>query len=252
MLHNKPVALVADDWCPQHCQNGTTKKGYVVDIVTQALELEGIPFTVQYVPWTRAMRMVERAEADGLLTPTVPGFPQFRYHRQAVGYQQYCFYVDKGTDWKFASYSDLLGKGVGMLADSGLGPLEGYLHANRNSITVHELRADSDFTARLFKFLDSKRVDTVVLTSDVFEYNQAERVVGEGYKAAGCLDREKMAVGLSSRDTARSDLIGKALDSGISKLRKSGKLASILRRYGMKDWDQSVKVQKEPAPVKAR
>lgn len=250
MLRAKPVALVADDWCPQHCEKSTTEKGYVIDIVSEALELEGVPFTVKYVPWTRAMRMVERAEADGLLTPTVPGFPQFRFHRQAVGYQQYCFYVDKASDWKFANYADLLGKRIAMLADSGLGPLEGYLKANKDSITVSELRGENDFAFRLFKFLASKRADTVVLTSDVFEYSQATGVVDKGYKSAGCLDREKMAVGLAHGNATRSELIGKALDSGIEKLRKSGKLAAILARYGMTDWDPLEKAQKSTAPAR--
>lgn len=249
-LRNKPVALVADDWCPQHCEKSSTEKGYVVDIVSQALELEGVPFTLQYVPWTRALRMVERGNADGLLTPTVPGFPQFRYHRQAVGYQQYCFYVDKESEWKYARYADLQGKRIAMLADSGLGPLEGYLKANKGSITVSELRAENDFAFRLFKFLASKRADTVVLTSDVFDYSQAMGVVDKGYKSAGCLDREKMAVGLTHGDARRSELIGKALDSGIEKLRKSGKLAAILAQYGMTDWDPLEKAQKSTAPTR--
>jgi polar amino acid transport system substrate-binding protein len=97
-IQQKPVLLVADDWCPQHCKGGQAEKGYVVDIVTQALALEGVPFTLQYVPWTRAMDMVTRGEADGLLTPTVPGFPQFLYHQKAVCYQKYCVYVEAGSD----------------------------------------------------------------------------------------------------------------------------------------------------------
>lgn len=248
VLHSNPVALVADDWCPQHCEVGTTEKGYVVDIVSQALAVEGVPFTMRYVPWTRAMRMVERGEVDGLLTPTVPGFPQFRYHRQAVGYQQYCFYVDKATDWKYTGYADLRGKHIGMLADSGLGPLDAYLQANKGSITVHALTGTNNFATRLFKFLALKRADTVVLTSDVFDYSQAKGLLGNKYKYAGCLDREKMAVGLTNTDVTRSDLIGKALDSGIEKLRQSGKLASILAVYGMKDWDPPTNAKKGSVP----
>ena len=116
---------------------------------------------------------------------------------------------------------------------------------------MSELRGESDFAKRLFTFLAAKRADTVVLTSDVFEYSQARGIVGPGYKAAGCLDREKLAVGLSGADSTRSDLIGKALDKGIEKLRKSGKLASILAGYGMTDWDQPTKATKGTAPAAA-
>jgi polar amino acid transport system substrate-binding protein len=234
----KPVALVVDDWCPQHCQNSTTEKGYVVDIVTQALAIEGVPYSLQYVPWTRAMRMVEYGEADGLLTPTVPGFPQFLYHQQAVGYQQNCFYVDRESDWTFVNNTDLKGRNIAMLADSGLGATDEYLKANKDTIKVTELRGESDFAARLIQFLTSKRADTVILTSDVFQYIQAKGITGNRVKPAGCLDREKMAVGLSKVDATRSEWIGKALDRGIAQLRKSGQLAEILASYGMQDWDR--------------
>jgi polar amino acid transport system substrate-binding protein len=249
VLREKPVSLVVDDWCPQHCQNSTTEKGYVVDIVSQALAIQGVPYTLQYVPWTRAMRMVEHGEADGLLTPTVNGFPQFMYHQQAVGYQQYCFYVDQATHWKFVNYPDLKGRHIALLADSGMGAIEDYLKANKDTIRVTELRGENDFAARLIQFLSSKRADTVVLTSDVFEYIQAKGIAGKGIKSAGCLDREKMAVGLSNVDAARSEWIGNTLDTGIEKLRKSGLLAAILARYGMKDWDRPPQTKNGSVPA---
>ncbi|WP_426211561.1 hypothetical protein [Massilia sp. TWP1-3-3] len=34
-----PVRLVADDWCPQHCEGDTLRKGYIVDIVGHAPRL---------------------------------------------------------------------------------------------------------------------------------------------------------------------------------------------------------------------
>ncbi len=235
-LQTKPVSLVANDWCPQHCENSKPHKGYVVDIVSQALALEGVPFNLRYVPWSRAMLMVERGEADGVLTPTVPSFPKFYYHEQAVGYQQYCFYVNAASPWKYQQYSDLKGKRIALLADSGLGALDDYLKANKSSISVHEMVGEHDYAVRLFTFLALKRTDTVVITTDVFDYNQSRGTLAKGFKSAGCLASEKMALGLSRTDLQRSRLIGQAIDSGIVKLRKSGELAQLLAAYGMVDW----------------
>lgn len=234
----KPVRLVANDWCPQHCESGYAEKGYVVDIVTKALALEGVPFTLQYVPWTRAMDMVTRGEADGLLTPTVPGFPQFLYHQKAVGYQQYCFYVEAGSNWKYNRFADLAGKRLAYLKDSGLGPIEDYLKANKSSIATTEMTGEKDFARRLFVFLGKKRADTVIVTSDVFAFGQSKGDIGRDFKQAGCLEQEKMAVGLSAADANRSKAVGKSLDQGIVKLRKSGDLKKILARYGMQAWPE--------------
>ncbi|MDM4768240.1 transporter substrate-binding domain-containing protein [Pelomonas sp. SE-A7] len=235
-LQKKPVALVANDWCPQHCEASKTEPGYIVDIVTQALQSQGVPFSLRYFPWPRAMRMVERGEADGLLTPTVPGFPQYLFHAQAVGYQQYCFYADKASPWRYSKPEDLQNRHIAMLADSGLGAVDDYIRTHRSSVTVTQITAPHDFAKQLFRFLGMKRADAVVLTTDVFDYGQSRGDIGPNFRAVGCLDTEKLAVGLTRRDEQRSRLIGKALDQGISRLRESGQLAKVLARYGLKDW----------------
>ena len=102
--------------------------------------------------------------------------------------------------------------------------------------TILLLKGERDFAKRLFVFLGLKRGDTVVLTTDVFEYAQQHGDVDRDFRAAGCLEREKMAVGLSRSDPQRSAQIGNALDQGIAQLRRSGQLAKILARYGLKDW----------------
>lgn len=231
-----PVALIADDWCPQHCEGGTTHKGYVVDIVSQALQQEGVPFTIRYMPWARAMNTVLRGEADGLLTPTVPGFSKFLYHERAVGYQQYCFYVDQTSDWKYNRFVDLNGKRLAYLKDSGFGELDAYLKVNKDSIPTTEMASGTDFAKRLFAFLGFKRADAVIVTTDVYDYALERGDIAKNFKVAGCLPSEKMAVGLSPKNAERSQAIGQALDRGIAKLRGNGQLARILSAYGMKDW----------------
>lgn len=232
----KPVELIADDWCPQHCESGTQDRGYVVDIVSQALQSEGVPFAIRYLPWARGLNMVTRGEADGLLTPTVQGFPSFIYHERAVGYQQYCFYVDAATNWKYNKFADLNGMRLAYLKDSGFGALDDYLKQNQGSITTTELASGTDFAKRLFAFLGFKRADAVILTTDVYDYALARGEVERKFKPAGCLPSEKMAVGLSPAHKARSKAIAQALDRGIAKLRASGRLSKILAGYGMKDW----------------
>lgn len=126
-LAQRRVALVADDWCPQHCESDPNRKGYIVDIVSGALDEEGIPHTIVHRPLTRALRMTEQGTFDGLLTPTVARYAQFQFHREAVGYQQYCFYVNADSPWTYSTPKDLLGKRVGYLTESGFGNLESFM-----------------------------------------------------------------------------------------------------------------------------
>lgn len=232
----KPVALVADDWCPQHCEFDKKRKGYIVDIVGQALAEEGVPYTIVYRPWIRALRLTELGTYDGLLTPTADGYPQFQFHREAVGYQQYCFYVNADSGWRFSAPKDLLGKRIAYLKESGFGKLESYIAANKGAIGVEEFASNQDFMRRIFNFLAARRADAVIMTTDVYDMAVRSGAQANRFKRAGCLANEKLVVGLSKADHQRARLIGEKLDSGIRKLRQSGRLKAILDEYGIAMW----------------
>jgi polar amino acid transport system substrate-binding protein len=236
----KPVALVADDWCPQHCESASPHKGYVIDIVEQALKVEGIRFTIDYVPWLRAIHNTESGEFDGLLTPTVGAFKQFSYNQEALGYQQYCFYVNNNSSWRYTQLSDLLGKRIAHLKESGFGELDTYFEQNKNNINVNELYGAKDFTRNIFVFLAADRADAIIMTSDVHDYGLRNGDIGNNFRQAGCLSNERLAMGLSAVNPERSRLLGQALDSGIQKLRASGQLEMILAEYGIALWPSSV------------
>ncbi len=235
---DKPIALVTNDWCPQHCAEGELK-GYVIDIVEASLQEEKLPFEIAFQPWLRALRDVELGRKDGLLTPTVPGFSQFIYHEEAVGFQEYCFYAPRHSPWTFKTNADLLGQRIAFLEESGLGSLETYMKENVSRIHVTRFASDKSYATRLFQFLSSNRTDLVIITSDVYEFSLKRKIIADEFRSAGCLGKEKMSVGLSKINEARSRQIAKALDSGIRKLRKSGQLKEILSKYGLTDWQSS-------------
>lgn len=235
-LAEKPVTLVAVDWCPQHCEFDQAHKGYIVEIVEQALIADAVPFTISYAPWTRALRMTETGTFDGLLTPTVNGYDQFLFHHEAVGYQQYCFYVNADSNWTYSKPNHLLGKRIAHLKESGFGELENYLAANKTAIQIEEFPGSKDFTYSIFKFLAARRADTIIMTSDVYDFGIRLGRIARNFKSAGCLSNQKLAVGLSKANLERSKWIAKKLDSGIRKLRQSGRLKAILAEYGVTLW----------------
>jgi polar amino acid transport system substrate-binding protein len=231
-----PVSLVADNWCPQHCEANGKRKGYVVEIVEQALAAEGVAVNIVYRPWTRALRQTELGTFDGLLTPTVGAYPQFIYHQEPVGFQQYCFYVNAGSSWRYRQPSDLHGKRVAYLKESGFGELEKYLAEHRDLIGADAFTGSTDVVARIFQFLAAGRADTIIMTSDVYDWSVRSGDTPRGVASAGCLANEKMAVGLSRARPERARLIAARLDSGIRKLRQSGRLKLILDDYGIALW----------------
>lgn len=232
----EPVRLVADDWCPQHCEGDPQYPGYVVEIVGQALALRRVPYSIVYQPWLRAMKSVESGAYDGLLTPTEQAYAQYLYPQQAVGYQDYCFYVRADDPWQFQAYPDLLGKRLAYLQDSGFGALGDYIAEHRERIVVQEFAGGQGYTRKLFDFLRRGRTDLIIMTSDVYQYAVKRGEISEDFRSAGCLGHEKMVVGLSAAHPERSRLIAEQLDAGIAELRRTGQLERILGRYGMPLW----------------
>lgn len=74
------------------------------------------------------------------------------------------------------------------------------------------------------------------MTTDVYDMAMRSGEQAKRFKRAGCLVKEKLMVGLSKADPRRARLIGAKLDSGIRKLRQSGRLKAILDEYGIAVW----------------
>jgi ABC-type amino acid transport substrate-binding protein len=114
--------------------------------------------------------------------------------------------------------------------------LEKYLAEHRDLIGADAFTGSTDVVARIFQFLAAGRADTIIMTSDVYDWSVRSGDTPRGVASAGCLANEKMAVGLSRARPERARLIAARLDSGIRKLRQSGRLKLILDDYGIALW----------------
>lgn len=240
----QPVRLVADNWCPQHCKDSTSQRGYVVDIVGAALDAEGIAYQVEYRPWVRALRETERGVFDGLLTPTET-YTQFLHHQQAVGYQEYCLYARRDKDWNYRQPEDLFGRSLVYLKESGLGSLEEFIGRNKERIRVEEIAGGENIALNLFTMLDAGRADAIIITSDVYGYKRKQGIIADRFRELACLGPEKMIVGLSKAKPPRARALAAALDRGILKLRKSGRLREITDAYGIALWPANPKAKEK-------
>lgn len=232
-LHEQPVRLVADEWCPQHCQNNPKHKGYIVDIVERALETENVAYQLTYLPWLRAMALTQGGKYDALLTPLKNEFPEAIFNAETVGDQEYCIYTLNTDNWTYSKPSDFDGRQVAYLSSSGIGDLQHYFD-NTDKVAVQTFPGGDDYVTQLFNFLKTQRTNSVIITSDVYGFSVKEKIIDDSYRSAGCLGHNYLHVALSPADRDRSMLIADLLDAGIRKLRESGELNLILERYGLR------------------
>lgn len=90
--------------------------GSAIDIVSQALTQIHVSFTIECLPWTRAIHMVKTGAADGIIigfkTDERESFGIFP--RYPIQYSYYSVFVKKGNEFLFNSAKDLIGKTVGV------------------------------------------------------------------------------------------------------------------------------------------
>lgn len=101
-------------WCDDE-KNAT--KGIDVDILSELFRQIGQPYSIRCgVPWTRALKMVENGDADGVF----PGFET--PERKAFAYylddplhmSQYVIFTKRGQEFPFETIDDLAGKKIGI------------------------------------------------------------------------------------------------------------------------------------------
>ena len=88
------------------------------------------------------------------------------------------------------------------------------------------------------KKLQHKRIDTIVENPAVMAAKLNELRINDEIKLAGRVGELSPIYIACTPDSERARDIIKMVDEGTRKLRESGKLNSILAKYGLKDWQQ--------------
>jgi polar amino acid transport system substrate-binding protein len=243
----KPVLImVGDNWCPYNCAPEAVHRGYMIDILERVL---GPHYTLTYklAPWTRAIHMVETGEAQLLIaTPAIT--EQKVVASVPLGVDKSCFFVRRGNSWRFARLGDLKAVRLGVVQDYNYddnGPLDTLIAGYRKSkdprleIAVGENALESNF-----RKLEAGRMDVVVENENVGRYMIQELKLKDSIDFASCATHHVATthVAVSSRRPDAKQILA-IINNGLHELRRTGELNTILKPYGMADW-QSAKVQK--------
>jgi polar amino acid transport system substrate-binding protein len=238
--------MVGDNWCPYNCAPEAVRRGYMVDILEQVL---GPHFTLTYhlEPWSRAIKMVESGDAQ-LLIATPATTAQKIVASVPFGVDQSCFFVRKTNPWRYGKLDDLKTLRLGVVQDYSYddnGPLDALIagYRKRNDPML-EIAVGENALESNFRKLKAGRMDVVIENENVGRYMIQELRLQDSVTFANCATHHiattHVAVS-SSRSDAKQIL--SIINTGLADLRRSGGLNTILKRYGLSDW-QSSKVKK--------
>lgn len=231
------ITLRSDLWCPYNCEPGGTPPGYLIDIAKAVFEAAGAKVDYQLMPYDEAIEAVRQGKVTAVLGAARKDAPDLHFPQTSQSYSTYAFATARGSGFKYTGPDSLKGKRLGVIANYTYGEdLDAYIAANSGTGAVVTVSSE-DATRDLVMLLAERKVDVIVEGDAVLEYMIKQLDLANLFELDVASDGAPIYIAFTPNDPKAVEH-AKRLDAGLAELRKSGKLAEILRQYGMKDWEK--------------
>lgn len=228
------IRLASDEWCPYVCaRDGKLEDGFVFDVVTRALASMGLRVDARLLPLNRAMQQTVSGTLDGVFAP--PEDSRLSPSR-AIAYSRSCFYTSSKSTWSYRGVGSLNQVRLGAIGDYEYdnGEADAYIQAHSANRKVLDLSYGANAGSINVKKLLGGRFDVLIEHELVMSRLIADLKSSSELRNAGCLERAfALRVGFAPNNP-RSPVWAAALSKGTEKLEKSGELAQIRTRYGVR------------------
>lgn len=232
----KSLTLVTLESPPSEYFENNTAKGINVDIVKEALKRIGYDVDIQFVPWKRALLMVEKGQADGIIDAA--------YTQERAKYLHYPeeeIYVEEWYAFKKKSSEITLDEDFQNAKDIKLGISRGFVYGGKIQKAIdnnmfkfldesfnNELNIKKVYAGRFDMFLGIKRT-ILELAKKIGYENKISIVKMTGTDEDYLLSLSKTYLGFSKKNVSKKlvDNFSKALSS----MKEDGTIAQINEKY---------------------
>lgn len=227
------LVLAADYWCPYNCDPGGKPEGYMIDIARAVFEKAGYKIEYRLMPYDEAIDAARAGTITAVVGAARKDAPDLLFTDSTQGFSTYAFAVSKGNGWTF--------KGPESLRDVRFGAIQDYTYDE--GIDAHiaagkgvTLVSGDAATRDLVNLLAGRKLDVIIEDDAVLEYTIAEMGMTNLFDVKLASDGAPIFIAFSPKAPDAAKLLS-TLDAGMKQLRSSGELATILRKYGLKDWE---------------
>ncbi|MDG0817864.1 substrate-binding periplasmic protein [Bdellovibrio svalbardensis] len=229
------IKIAADPWCPFSCESTNEKPGVFLDVAKKVFAAHGHQVTYEKVNWARAVSDTRNGKFVAIVGALKLDAPDFIFPEESFIDQKSCFYVSKGSAWRYKDISSLSNVLLGAVQDYTYGePLDAYIARKKNDSARIDFVAGVGTTAKLLKKMADLRNDVIVEDKSVVDYNLKNNRDLQGIKMqlAGCLPSAPMYIAFSPRNP-KSKEYAKIFSEGLRKMRKTKELEAIFQSYGI-------------------
>ena len=230
------ISIVADEWCPYNCEPGSDKPGYMIEIAQKVLGEAGHTIDYRNMPWSRAIEESRKGNFNAIVGAAEGDAPDFVFPKNSMGTSSNVFVVSKGSTWRYTDMSSLDAVSLGSIRDYSYGDeLDAYLTEHEKDAKRVQIASGDTALDTNIKKLKAGRIGAAVEDRNVVEYYLAGSGQQAAVEIAGDLGEDPLFIAFSPTLDGAAEYAN-LLSAGVERMRASGELATLLKKYGLQDW----------------
>lgn len=230
------LTVRSDLWPPYNHEPKSPKPGYMINILWEIYKPAGYVIDYDVMSWTESLDAVREGKFNAVVGAAKDDAPDFIFPQETFGLSDTAFFVKKGSAWRYTGPQSYSKVKIGVIESYSYNEeVDAYLESSNND-AVYVATGDNPLL-QLIQMLRSGKIDVVVEDSNVMFNALVDNSIalGEVVPAGRCDDISDLYIAFSPANPQSKEMAA-LFDAGIKELRQQGKLQSILKLYGLKDW----------------
>lgn len=234
------IRIRADPWLPYSGGQEMDPPGYMVEMAEAIAKANGHEVEYRTLPWSNALDVVRAGSADCVVGAYLSDAEGFAFPDVGWGPSGNVFWGLAEQKWRYNGMASLESIKIGVLEDYSYGDeLDAYIEQHKaDAQRLEVVPAVGRGIVRLLARMIGRRVGAIIEDRNVLAYalEQAKmdpaRVISLG--EAG--EPESVYIACTPANP-KGKQYAEMFAKGTAQLRASGKLAEILAKYNLKDWE---------------
>jgi polar amino acid transport system substrate-binding protein len=228
------IRIRADVWMPFNGDPTATQPGFAVELAKAIFEPQGIKIDYQVMPWVDALGACRSAKIEAVIGAGPSDLEGLIAPQESIGEPRVVLLVAKKNTWTFENLHSL--------SSVKLGVIDGYTYWDSFDEYVKKnagpkivvFKGDSPLVDEI-KQLKAGQIDCFAEMLTVYAWTmKSSGLSPSDFKIAYTHEGDPLYFAFAK--TPEGTQYAGLFDQGIRALRSSGKLAALLKTYGMVDW----------------
>jgi len=224
------LRIRSDSWMPFNGDPAGEKPGYVIEVLREIFEPQGVKIDYQIMPWTDSVKAVEAAQAEGIIGTDVTEAAKMLIGKVPIAEPIFSLFVRKDSPWKYQNIRSLKELRLGVVEGYNYWPsIDEYIKKS-TAPAVHVYSGNAP-AAEAVADLTSGKIDVMVESVLVFYWSlksNGQKI--SDFRSAYSESTEPLYVAFAKTEQGRE--YTRMFDEGLVKLKASGRFDAILAKYG--------------------